>query len=230
MPYLTPETRAIRERLRREFSSRLNEAMARAGLTQKELVELTGIPQANLSGMMNGRLGASAPRLAALAQALGIEPYDLMPQLGPGEVVLPVKSGSAKPLDKDTHLPSQAGSAPDLLRPPGGGVARPSAGQRSTRSAGLEQHLQKFQTTTTVEIERLLEEMDGRWASVPKDPEFWAGLQQFLEGQLARRAEQPRHEAQGAAATPASEGERHGRPKASAATGSSSGRRRSSAP
>ena len=47
----------------------------REGLTQKQLAELTGIPQHHLSEMENGKRGIGKERARRLAKALGISDY-----------------------------------------------------------------------------------------------------------------------------------------------------------
>lgn len=50
-----------------------------AGLQQKELAEMAGISKAQISRLELGRTGTSPDVLRRLAEALGCEPADLMP-------------------------------------------------------------------------------------------------------------------------------------------------------
>ncbi len=229
MPYLTPELRATRERLRKEFSSRLNEAMERAGMSQARLVQLTGIPQANLSAMMNARLGASTTRLTAIARALNVEPHDLIPVLGPDEELPPLLHTNTKPVDKNTDTPPQTGAlAGDLMRPPGGWLGRTPSGTRSRRSAGLERHILKVERTATIEMLRMLEEVDAlHLADVAKDDEFWVRQQAFLQGELDRRDETRKQQDEASKiAKDVKDGGGHARAKADPPGNPSAGRKR----
>ncbi|WP_236169822.1 helix-turn-helix transcriptional regulator [Pseudomonas atacamensis] len=65
----------------REFPERLAWARAERGLTQKELAEAAGISLVQVARYETGR---STPRLGAalkLARVLGLDAYDLMPEL-----------------------------------------------------------------------------------------------------------------------------------------------------
>ncbi|WP_429884710.1 helix-turn-helix domain-containing protein [Geoalkalibacter halelectricus] len=50
----------------------------REGLTQKQLADLTGIPQHHLSEMENGKRGVGKDRARKLAKALNISDYRLL--------------------------------------------------------------------------------------------------------------------------------------------------------
>lgn len=65
----------------REFPERLAWARAELGLTQKELAEAAGVSLVQVARYETGR---STPRLGAalkLARVLGMDAYDLMPEL-----------------------------------------------------------------------------------------------------------------------------------------------------
>ena len=47
-------------------------------LSQLDLVEMTGVAQATLSDLERGKRGARASTLRKLAEALGVEPKELM--------------------------------------------------------------------------------------------------------------------------------------------------------
>ena len=56
----------------------IREARKRAGLTQVQLSEATGIDQASISRMENGKQGITLEYLKRIAQALGVEIGDLL--------------------------------------------------------------------------------------------------------------------------------------------------------
>lgn len=56
----------------------IRDARKRAGLTQVQLSEATGIDQASISRMENGKQGITLEYLKRIAQALGVELGDLL--------------------------------------------------------------------------------------------------------------------------------------------------------
>ena len=67
----------------KEFAVKLREARKRAGLTQKELGEKTGMPQSHISRIENGEVDVQASSLVEIARVLGLElilvPSELVP-------------------------------------------------------------------------------------------------------------------------------------------------------
>jgi predicted nucleotidyltransferase len=53
----------------------------RAGLSQRQLADLTGIAQPNISAYESGRLAASPATLARITEATGVKPSALLAQL-----------------------------------------------------------------------------------------------------------------------------------------------------
>lgn len=62
----------------RSFGQRLREARIRAGLSQSELEERSGIPKARLSRYENGHVAPSIQTLERLAAALGVSEASLL--------------------------------------------------------------------------------------------------------------------------------------------------------
>ncbi|MGH2594759.1 MAG: helix-turn-helix domain-containing protein [Actinomycetota bacterium] len=62
----------------KHFGNRLREARIRAGLSQSELEELSGIPKARLSRYENGHVEPSIQTLARLARALNVSEASLL--------------------------------------------------------------------------------------------------------------------------------------------------------
>lgn len=62
----------------RSFGQRLREARLRAGLSQSELEEISGIPKARLSRYENGHVAPSIQTLERLARALGVSEASLL--------------------------------------------------------------------------------------------------------------------------------------------------------
>ena len=62
----------------KHFGNRLREARIRAGLSQSELEELSGIPKARLSRYENGHVEPSIQTLARLAGALNVSEASLL--------------------------------------------------------------------------------------------------------------------------------------------------------
>ena len=60
----------------------IRDARKRAGFTQVQLSEATGIDQASISRMENGRQGISLAHLQRIAGALGVEPGVLVSGTG----------------------------------------------------------------------------------------------------------------------------------------------------
>lgn len=56
----------------------IRDARKRAGLTQMQLSEATGIDQASISRMENGKQGITLEYLKRIAEALGLELGDLL--------------------------------------------------------------------------------------------------------------------------------------------------------
>ncbi len=57
---------------------RLRRLRRRAALSQQDLVRLSDVSQATLSDLEGGKRGARASTLRRLAEALGVEPKELM--------------------------------------------------------------------------------------------------------------------------------------------------------
>ncbi len=57
---------------------RLRRLRREKALTQQDLVGMTGVAQATLSDLERGKRGARASTLRKLAEALGVEPKELM--------------------------------------------------------------------------------------------------------------------------------------------------------
>ena len=62
----------------RHFGNRLREARLRAGLSQSELEDLSGIPKARLSRYENGHVEPSIQTLNRLARALNVSEASLL--------------------------------------------------------------------------------------------------------------------------------------------------------
>jgi len=62
----------------KHFGNRLREARIRAGLSQSELEDLSGIPKARLSRYENGHVEPSIQTLARLAKALNVSEASLL--------------------------------------------------------------------------------------------------------------------------------------------------------
>ena len=62
----------------KHFGNRLREARIRAGLSQSELEELSGIPKARLSRYENGHVEPSIQTLSRLAKALNVSEASLL--------------------------------------------------------------------------------------------------------------------------------------------------------
>ncbi len=62
----------------REFGRRLREARLRAGMSQSDLEEVSGIPKARLSRYENGHVSPSIHTLARLAAALQVSEASLL--------------------------------------------------------------------------------------------------------------------------------------------------------
>jgi transcriptional regulator with XRE-family HTH domain len=62
----------------RTFGRRLREARAKAGLSQSDLEEISGIPKARLSRYENGHVAPSIHTLERLARALGVSQASLL--------------------------------------------------------------------------------------------------------------------------------------------------------
>ena len=60
----------------------IREARKRAGITQVQLSEATGIDQASISRMENGRQGITLAYLIRIARALGVDLGDLVGDAG----------------------------------------------------------------------------------------------------------------------------------------------------
>ncbi len=186
MPYLNPETKAARERLRQEFASRLKQAMDAAALSQAELSQISGVPQPSLSGMMKGRLGPSKPRLLALAKALRMEPHELMPEPGSDDP-RPPPMGRMAPHGGDQ---GEAGDQPVADGPRTGApwIIRSISDNRVTISGSLIRHIRKMRETMTVEMAEMLAEVQMlNISGVPKDEGFWVRRQEELQKELERR-------------------------------------------
>ncbi len=62
----------------RSFGQRLRETRVRAGLSQSDLEEISGIPKARLSRYENGHVAPSIQTLERLAKALGVSEASLL--------------------------------------------------------------------------------------------------------------------------------------------------------
>jgi predicted transcriptional regulator len=62
----------------RTFGRRLREARVKAGLSQSDLEEISGIPKARLSRYENGHVAPSIQTLERLAKALGVSQASLL--------------------------------------------------------------------------------------------------------------------------------------------------------
>ena len=58
--------------------ARLRQLRREQALSQQDLMVMTGVAQATLSDLERGKRGARASTLRKLAQALGVEPKELM--------------------------------------------------------------------------------------------------------------------------------------------------------
>jgi len=66
------------ETTERTFGQRLRAARVRAGMSQSDLEEISGIPKARLSRYENGHVAPSIQTLARLARALGVSEASLL--------------------------------------------------------------------------------------------------------------------------------------------------------
>jgi DNA-binding XRE family transcriptional regulator len=71
----------------------LRAARRRAGLTMDSLAEMSGVSQPHLSQMENGRVSPSISTLYRLANALGVSPQQLLPNMAEDELQV-IPSGS----------------------------------------------------------------------------------------------------------------------------------------
>jgi transcriptional regulator with XRE-family HTH domain len=71
----------------------LRAARRRAGLTMDALAELSGVSQPHLSQMENGRVSPSISTLYRLANALGVSPQQLLPNMAQDELQV-IRAGS----------------------------------------------------------------------------------------------------------------------------------------
>ena len=223
MPYLTPQNRATREYLRREFATRLTRALHAAALTQSELAQLSGISQPNVSAMMNGKLGASPERVAALAKALRMEPDELMPEVDPN-APLPAVTGTGNPAPSPTTGRRRTGGAvlSEMMPQPGSPwILRSISDNRVELSESLVRHLRKHRETITLEMAEMLADLEAvTIRGVEKDEEFWERRQGDLQRELSRRDPGPGETAR----EPSAEEE------AAPEEGAGRGRRRAGAP
>lgn len=84
-----------RDDINKRFGSRLKQCRMRSGLSQEKLAEAIDLTRTSITNIEHGRQPIQLPTLYAIADALGIEPTDLMP-------ALPHLAGEA-PVDRE-HL------------------------------------------------------------------------------------------------------------------------------
>lgn len=105
----------------RHFGNRLREARIRAGLSQSELEELSGIPKARLSRYENGHVEPSIQTLARLAGALNVSEASL---LGDQRAILEgfftVLSGRGVRIDSQDQGARLAHAVADMVQALGG--------------------------------------------------------------------------------------------------------------
>ena len=70
------------EAYRRQFGQHLRSLRNEHGLSQEQLSHDTGIARRYLSGIERGEANPTIDLLAALAEALDVQPADLMPPVG----------------------------------------------------------------------------------------------------------------------------------------------------
>jgi transcriptional regulator with XRE-family HTH domain len=71
-------------------ANRLREARIRAGLTQKQLGDRAGVKQAYIYELERGRTNISLNTLVKMADVLGMDVRDVLPQTGPSPLSLVV--------------------------------------------------------------------------------------------------------------------------------------------
>jgi len=105
----------------KHFGNRLREARIRAGLSQSELEELSGIPKARLSRYENGHVEPSIQTLARLAGALNVSEASL---LGDQRAILEgfftVLSGRGVRIDSQDQGVRLAHAVADMVQALGG--------------------------------------------------------------------------------------------------------------
>jgi transcriptional regulator with XRE-family HTH domain len=105
----------------KHFGNRLREARIRAGLSQSELEELSGIPKARLSRYENGHVEPSIQTLARLAGALNVSEASL---LGDHRAILEgfftVLSGRGVRIDSQDQGARLAHAVADMVQALGG--------------------------------------------------------------------------------------------------------------
>ena len=105
----------------KHFGNRLREARIRAGLSQSELEELSGIPKARLSRYENGHVEPSIQTLARLAGALNVSEASL---LGDQRAILEgfftVLSGRGVRIDSQDQGVRLAHAVTDMVQALGG--------------------------------------------------------------------------------------------------------------
>lgn len=105
----------------KHFGNRLREARIRAGLSQSELEELSGIPKARLSRYENGHVEPSIQTLARLAGALNVSEASL---LGDQRAILEgffaVLSGRGVRIDSQDQGARLANAVADMVQALGG--------------------------------------------------------------------------------------------------------------
>jgi transcriptional regulator with XRE-family HTH domain len=74
----------------RTVGNRLREARARAGLTQKQLGDRAGVKQSYIFELERGRTNITLNTLVKMADVLGMDVRDLLPQTGPTPLSLVV--------------------------------------------------------------------------------------------------------------------------------------------
>ena len=100
----------------REFPERLAWARAELGLTQKELAEAAGVSLVQVARYETGR---STPRLGAalkLARVLGMDAYDLMPELRKTTREIEVQLSAEEAEQFDTEAAKLGITTEELMR------------------------------------------------------------------------------------------------------------------
>lgn len=91
-----------RDDINKRFGRRLAQCRKRAGVSQEKLAEALSLTRTSITNIEHGRQPIQLPTLYAIADALGIEPMDLMPGLAKVAVETPADREHLKTLSVKT--------------------------------------------------------------------------------------------------------------------------------
>jgi transcriptional regulator with XRE-family HTH domain len=73
---------------RAQLGAAIAEARTKAGLTQAELAQRTGLDEATVSALEQGQYKPASEELSRLAQALGVDELELLRRPAPGYLII----------------------------------------------------------------------------------------------------------------------------------------------